>query len=173
MASYFKKENKTLLPKSLAIIYLLIPVSIHAMPCPNGSIIYKDDSISEVIKRCGEPLSRRNTIKTLIQAQQWNYYKYNAYDRTNTRITFLFNGGHVANINIFANQSDEQNVTSTNICGENIHIGSNLSSVLHNCGRPNWQQTLQNASVAVTELIYNGAFKQKLTFEGNRLVDIE
>lgn len=183
--------------KYLIIISLLLSSSLFAMPCPNGrGIMYKGDSLEEVLKQCGPPTSKKTTKQTLLLQEQWIYNLAHAYDPGSTQLVVTFNNSYVSGILInerysgplifcrqFAVQpglfttvqtscgNTSYNTPSTNVCGPAFGIGATQAYVASACGTPANKTVLQDNFTESTELFYGGSSRQTIIFQNGKLID--
>lgn len=178
---------------ALFFFLTLIPTKLFALPCPNGSgILYKGDSIEEVIKQCGEPTSKQSIQKIVSTMEEWIYYRSHYFDAGYTQVGILFENGLVKSIRIneinpwpLCKQTLVQagpslvttqlscgnvsyNTGATNLCSYGITIGQTKEEVLSSCGNPQMITPLQNQIVNETEFSYGG---QGMIFQNGRLVE--
>lgn len=178
----------------LLFILLLLPVTLWALPCPNGNgILYKGDSIDEVISQCGEPTTKRTSTRTLYTSQFWTYYISHQYNTGFSQMTIAFKNNLVSNIHIddhfglsICNRTVLQygavmtvqtscdgsyDVASTLLCGYSFGLGESTDRVAYICGPPAAQTPLQSYTIEVTELVYTGDSEQTIVFENGKLTD--
>lgn len=177
------------------LLFLLLMSKTFALPCPNGGgILYRGDSIEEVIKECGEPTSRRNTSQIMSSSQQSLYYIPHQYDTGYSELAIYYNNDRVSNMRVFdhfplylcqniAVQVGQMttiqtscgdtayNTAYTTLCGWAIGIGDSLQRVEFICGPPS-SKSLQNNTIETTELTYSGGTRpQTIIFQNGRLLD--
>jgi len=153
------------------ICLMFFSMSIFAMPCPtNSAIIYKGNTLNEVIKQCGEPLSSKKYIKIIDLTEKWEYYKSTANNTNSYKIEIIFKNNVATNIAV-TNNNTFSNVSSTSICGKIINVGDNNKTISTACGQPTTHQILEENSVPIIELIYGHEAMDTLVFEGGKLVD--
>ena len=180
----------------LILVLLVISTPLFCPTCPNGGgILYKGDSIDEVIKQCGEPTSKHIKVTTLLTVKQWVYTINHAYDRGYSRLVVVFKNDQVSTITIYehydwysCHQTAIQlgtgitvqtscgdfnyNTLSTNICGAPFGVGDSINIVQSICGDPADQTILQNNTTEETdELVYGGNNPQTIVFQDGKLTD--
>jgi hypothetical protein len=174
----------------MSILILGMPIAVFGMSCPNsGSIIDQGDSVQEVLKHCGQPVSRNEYTKKISVAQRLEYYIPTA-GQASSRLTFLMSNDRVTNIILYNNNpscqsnmdedsrvintncsASQVSVTTTNACGSVLSVNSSTANIIAACGAPASQQDLQFRDVRITELLYNGGRQSsnKLQFEDDKL----
>lgn len=178
----------------LLILFLLISSSIFAYPCPNGGIVYKDDSIEDVIKQCGQPISKQTRIQKMDTLQSWIYYRTHPFDPGYSELVISFVNNIVSKIHInekytlyqcrqaliqIGNSYTTQlscgnwsyDTSYTQLCGYGFGIGDSLQVVLNNCGVPVWRENLISENEEMTELTYDGNDLVTFIFKNGKLVD--
>lgn len=154
----------------ISLLVLLLPVAAWSISCPNnGNMLKVKDSLQEVLHQCGQPTSLNRFKNTTIVSANWVYYRTNITNRTHTKMSILFNQGRVANISIILSGANEQNVRSSLLCRMPIQVGNTMNYVQSVCGAPLTQQTLQTASIDMTELKYDGISPNTLILENDSL----
>ncbi|RDI48072.1 DUF2845 domain-containing protein [Aquicella lusitana] len=180
----------------LLLSLLLISASLHALPCPNGrGILYKGDTVSEVLKQCGEPLEKRTTTRTIYTAEQWVYYRGHVFDRGFSQLIVSFKNDRVVSIYIndrywlpvcrqayiqLGNRLSTLQTScgnwayytvNTNLCGGIFGIGDSTQRVAAVCGLPAERSPLETYTVEVTEFTYSGHDPQVIVFQDGRLIE--
>lgn len=178
----------------LLSILLFIPTSIWAMPCPNGNgILYKGDSIDQVISQCGEPATKRTSTQTIYTTQNWTYYISHQYDPGFSQMIIAFKNNLVSNIHIDdhfwlpicrrtilqygvvmtvqTGCDGSYDVASTLLCGNSFGVGDSTDRVTAICGFPAAETPLQSYTIEKTELVYTGESTQTIIFENGKLSD--
>lgn len=180
---------------SLRFLIFLVPTLLFALPCPNGNgILYKGDSIQEVLKECGEPLERHATKSEVYSLQEWIYDLPHAYDSGESQVDIIFENDLVSKIHItdiyplFFCQSGALQVgqlttiqtscgnwvydtSYTSLCGIGFGVGASTQFVESACGEPASHNYLQNQTIETTELIYGGDHPQTIVFQNGKLTD--
>lgn len=178
-----------------SLIYF-ISLSIFAYPCPNGGgIMYKGDSLEEVIKECGQPDAQNTKILNSYKLEEWLYIVSHPYDPGYSQIfvdlgndavtkihineyytlyqcrkTLISAGGSVTSQISCGNNSYD--IGWTNLCGGGgFGINDTAQKVLASCGEPASRQTLKKQVQDKTELIYGADRPTTLIFENGKLVD--
>ena len=180
-----------------AFILLLVIVStdIFALPCPNGNgILYKGDSIDEVLRQCGEPFAKHTSTQTLYSQQSLSYYRAHRFDRGYSQINIYFRNDRVARITIdehypwpvclsgfvavgqvitFQRSCGDwvYDTLNTNLCGQLFGVTDSIQYVKSVCGVPAAQSNLEAYTVENTELTYGGNNPQTIIFQNGKLVD--
>lgn len=175
----------------------LISTVLFALPCPNGNgFLYKGDSLEDVLKQCGAPVTKKTDVLVLSTFQQWIYYRGHAYDNGFSQLIISFKNDRVSSIRIndhyntwypvcrqFAVQlglvttvettcGDSSYLTLfTNLCSRGFGIGETNEIVKSICGQPASQTKLQSDTIETTELKYDGTEPQTIVFTNGKLVD--
>lgn len=173
---------------------------LYALPCPNGNgILYKGDSVAQVIQQCGKPTTQRTEKEVVSSLEQWTYTRQHPYDSGYAQLYVTFYNGRVSNIVIsdeypypliYCRQLVWQQATGatsqtlcgntpynapyTNLCGRVFGLGDSISAVASFCGRPNSTNNLGSTTIEQTQLIYNtqgGA--ETIVFENDKLTDFK
>lgn len=179
------------------LLFLLIFYNLSfALPCPNGKgILYKGDSIEEVLKQCGEPNNKHSVTTTLYSLKRLIYYRPHPYNvGGHSQLIILFKNNKVSNIHInehytyyMCRQSAVQvglvttvqtscgdwdyYAAATNLCGSVFSINDSLEQVLSLCGKPAEQSDLATNNLVQTEFTYKGSTPQTIIFQNGKLVD--
>ncbi|MEO8402819.1 MAG: DUF2845 domain-containing protein [Gammaproteobacteria bacterium] len=178
---------------SLIFMLLLIPITLWALPCPNGGgILYKGDSIEEVIKQCGEPTTKRSNTYIFYMLQDWIYYIAHRYDSGFAQVIVSFKNGKVSKIHVtdyyygvlicrrivvqFGSAMTVQtscngayDIGFTALCGAIFGIGDSTERVEAICGLPATKSNLDINKMETTELIYQGDDPQTIIFQNGKL----
>lgn len=161
------------------------------MPCPSGGgILYKGDSIEEVMKQCGKPIATKSNIQIISTFEQWTYYFPYPYNYGDVKLEFFFKNDAVSEIKItehsvlyFCRSGAIQigpvttyqfscgdwiyNTAYTKLCGQWINLGDNTQLVLAICGNPA-EKNSQINKIETTELIYPS---QTIIFQNGKLTE--
>ncbi len=188
--------NNKIVLKIFSILISYFPLLGYALPCPNGNgIVYKGDSIAEVLKQCGEPYERKTEkIETLSQTE-WVYYRPHIFDSGSSQIIFLLTNNRISRITIterypyFFCQTALVNVGATfitrqtscgdwiynpvvtNLCGVPVGVNDDISRLTSICGAPISQKELQSDRREHTVFIYTAPDSQLFIFEDEKLRD--
>lgn len=178
------------------LLFFLFFSSIYAMPCPNGNgVLYKGDSIEDVLKQCGEPTEKKTVLTNVTTYKRLIYNRPHPYDQGYSQANILFANDHVSNIHIFeyytvymcrqaliqtgivtTTQTTCGNwdfyTPNTGICGYIFGIGATIDYVKSVCGNPAQEIELPPNETATTEFTYK-AFGQQQTiiFQNGKLAD--
>ncbi len=176
------------------LFLLFLPVTLWSLPCPNGNgILYKGDSIDEVVRQCGEPVSRNTNIRILYTFQDWTYYIAHRYDAGFSEVIVSFKNDVVSNIRVNdqysvpvcrrtyfqfgqavtvqTNCNSTYNIGTTALCGIVFGVGDSTARVAAICGLPAARTELGRYTFEVTELDYAGDDPQTIVFENGKLTD--
>lgn len=166
--------------KLLLLTFILSPLPAMAFFCPtNFSQIDFGMTPDQVIAQCGQPDVNETKEVTPEGPQEWNYYIPHRVANPNmqpalgtikTEITFDAEG-KVVNI---SSGDQGMGISSSNICGTTISIGSTREQVKAACGEPptvnKELSALEDApKKQVTTFTYNSAPPVKLIFEDGKL----
>lgn len=179
---------------SLILLLYVISIVTFAMPCPGGGgILYKGDSIEDVLKQCGEPSTKKTNTITLNASQEWTYNKPHLYDQGYSQMILSFNNDAVTRIHVIdhypyrvCRQSAVQvgavmtfqtscgdwvyDTVNTNLCGAVFGIGATKQFIQTHCGQPVTQNDT-SSSIETTELIYDGSSPQTIVFQNGKLTE--
>lgn len=179
----------------LFLMMIMISMNLFALACPNGQgILYKGDSIEEVIKQCGEPTNKRTITNNIYSLQKWIYVKNYSFNQGFLQMELFFTNNRVSrihmtdrNYNVVCRSGVVQvgvfittqqscgdwiyDLTYTNYCGPVFGIGDTTETVGAMCGKPWDYQDLQSKVSEQTELFYGGSQPQIIVFQDGKLVD--
>ena len=164
------------------------------MPCPNGSITNKGDSLESVLRGCGRPNAQKNYTKVVPVVERLTYYRAGTYPDYNTEIQFSTHNNMISDIALLGTQPGQtcytaanpghSNVlvpiqcgqslihpTSATICGHTLSVGDSIGDILQACGNPANRELLQSATVNVTEYTYGNLSPNVWVFNNDILVD--
>lgn len=170
-----------------------LPLSALTLPCPNGKgILYKGNSLEEVIQECGEPLHKNTRIKTLHILEQWTYYIKHSYDPGYSVLVLSFTDGITTKIHIqdyfwtpvcrpvmirFGAATTVQtgcinfyDPMFTDLCGSIFQIGATIQTVEAMCGYPA-VQTKNVYTIDETEFFYGKGIQETIIFQNGKLFD--
>jgi len=174
-----------------------------ALFCPNNfSSIDYGNTIQQVEQTCGQPSSVNTYQKTQATNQTWDYYiQAPGFNQNMAKMSLLFRDDELMNIHLHYNaatraqicpllstknkvpaitsfcftSNNDENVSSTNICGGFIQVGNNAQAIKYVCGEPAAIKDVpgtQVQSTDITELHYSGGAQNvTLIFENGVLKD--
>src|SRR5207244_256348 len=120
------------------------------------------DTLAQIEKACGKPVSSKTTEKEPNVPQEWTYYvalpvKPGAIGpAASVKMTIAFANGRAMNITAQATS-----LASTSLCGPTISVGDTIQTIEAACGTPGFVQKQVSPggpqSIEVTEYKYNTA----------------
>jgi hypothetical protein len=188
------KKHERLCKIIFILFFCLLPTLSFALPCPSGTgILYKGDSIDEVIKQCGKPAITKSNTQVISTSEKLVYYisyspdygyiKLEVFAKndvvTGLRVTehtpiYYCRTGAVliGPLTTFQTSCGDwiYNPTSSNLCRGWINVGDKTQRILDQCGKPD-ENDSQSNTIITTELIYEGKNSQTIVFQNGKLVD--
>lgn len=154
--------------KYYIILLFLMPTHLLALPCQNGGIIYKGNTIKQVKKICGQPDSETRYNKVINIVEKWVYFQANLTSSYNTKVTFILQNNNIINIKLH-----HKNLSSISFCHSILSLGNNAKDLIGACGNPAYKETIQMDTIPVTRLKYHGAPAETLIFENGHFTDFK
>ena len=155
---------------------ILLSTNVFAWVCPNNfNQIVPGDSLEQVEKMCGKPMSQKSSEKEPNVPQEWSYYVSQPTQAgaqgpaASVKMTIAFANDKAVNITAQATS-----LSSTSLCGPTISVGDNSETVKAACGNPGFIQKQEAPgggpkSLEITEYKYNTAPPNTLIFENGTL----
>jgi hypothetical protein len=157
-----------------SILLFLFSTQTFAWFCPNNfNLIQAGDSIDQIKKQCGKPLSEKKSKQDPKVPQEWGFYvAVNPPNPATVKMTVVFNeNGIVNNITVTS-----MSIASTSLCGGTISVGDTMQTVKAVCGTPPFVNkgqapSGQDKATEVIELTYGGQSPNTLVFENGVLTE--